>query len=181
MVTHYRGPRPRGWVVSGHLCNLWAYIRARGPVELCPSQDESGCGEYPWPTQTACSGKAGQPHAHARRVSAGPLFGVKGLPPGRGLSGAKVTGPNAGLPADPRPEKETPGAGAVWPRPSITLGADIPSIRSADKDSGPEVLTRAHRGHAPVPWGAHCLSAAPHPTVLAPMGCPPFLMELASW
>lgn len=63
MVTHYRGPRPRGWVVSGHLCNLWAYIRACGPVELCLSQDEGGCGEYPRPTQTERSGKAGQPRA----------------------------------------------------------------------------------------------------------------------
>ncbi|KAF6268854.1 myo-inositol oxygenase [Rhinolophus ferrumequinum] len=37
MVTHYQGPRSRGWVVSGHLCNLWAYIGAHSPVGLLPT------------------------------------------------------------------------------------------------------------------------------------------------
>lgn len=166
---------PVTYVTSGHI-----YGHA-GPWSSASLKMKVAAVSTPGPRRLRAQEKQGSPVPRAQRVSAGPLVWVKGLPPGRGLSRAKVTGPNAGFPADPRPEKETLGAGAVWPWPSITLRADIPSIRSADKDSGTEVLTQARQGHARVPSGAHCLSAAPRPTVPAPMGCPPFLMELMSW
>lgn len=38
MVTHYQGPRSRGWVASSHLCNVGAYIgsHARGTLTHLP-------------------------------------------------------------------------------------------------------------------------------------------------
>lgn len=95
MVTHYRGPRPRGWVLCGHLCKLWAYIGAPGlgdshPPAALLRRDEGGCGEYPrpsaaWshggsPVLVVPPGKERQPPTLSQLVPTSLLVPVKGLP-----------------------------------------------------------------------------------------------------